>query len=249
MYVLKTRVLRFTKKSTQLMKTTQLATLLFLFFGIHQTMLAKEHLPAIVLGLNHDTLHGEIKVLNAFDKGKSRAFTYLHFEINFSGKDGQVKKYQPGEILGFLIWTSDSTYEKFVSASLSPTAPEQEATFGKTGAAARWEFGASKAFVRVLDESGPMKLFAFYEEDVLAYDRGGMPPTLYNSLNERFLLQKGDGDMVKLNPKSKRRKVQLMEIFKGCDKIISILEASKLETNDPKVLDALVSGYNKSCGG
>lgn len=231
------------------MKTTQIATLLFLFFGINQTMLAKEHLPAIVLGLNHDTLHGEIKVLNAFDKGKYRAFTYLQFAINFSGKDGQNKKFQPGEILGFVIWTSDSTYEKFVSGSLSPTAPEEEATFGKTGAAALWEFGASKAFVRVLDESGPIKLYACYEDDVLTYDRVAMPPTRYNSLNERFLLQKGDGDMVKLNPKNKRRKVQLMEIFKGCDKIISILETSKLKTDDPKVLDALVSGFNKSCGG
>ncbi len=212
-------------------------------------LFGKEKLPAMILGLKNDTLHGEIKVKNNFDNGRNRAFAYLQFSIEFTQKEGQTKEFKPGQITGFLVWTSDTTFEKYVSARLGYTASvnEEEASFRRPGMAARFDVSENEAFVRVLEDTGEAKLYAFYEEDVLVSNQGGMPPTMYNSLNDRFLVRKGDGPFIKLNSKSKRKKVQLLELYGDCAKIKAILDKPKLDTGNDQILRAIVTGYNKNC--
>lgn len=220
------------------------------FLTLASPLSGKENLPAMVFGLNNDTLLGEIKVKNAFDRGNHQAYSYLQFSIVFTPKDGQTQSLKPTQIKGFLIWTSDSSFEKYVSARLDSGTglAEEESKFGRPGFAARLGEVENEAFVRVLSEQGNAKLYAFYEEDVLTYSNGGIPPTYYNSLNERFLVRKGNGKFIKLNSKSKRRKAQLLEAFGDCAKIKTVLEKPKLDTGASQILVAIIERYNSGCG-
>ncbi len=230
-------------------------TLAILAFG-QSPLFGKEKLKALVFGLANDTLQGEIKVKNAFDNGentfdylKNYAYSYLQFSIEFTSIDGQDKVFKPGQIKGFLIWTRDSTFEKYVSVNLNAGFPveEAESKFRKPGMAARFNIGENEAFVRVLNEQGNAKLYVFYEEDVQELYGGGINPQFNQSLNERFLVRKGDSAFFKLNPKKKRRKAQLIQLFGDCEKIKTFLEKPKLDTSDIQILRALLATYNNTC--
>jgi hypothetical protein len=71
---------------------------------------------------------------------------------------------------------------------------------------------------------------------------------MYNSLNERFLVRKGENPFIKLHSKSKRRKAQLLQEFGDCDKIKTVLDKPKLDTGEAQILSAIVTSYNNSCG-
>lgn len=230
-------------------------TLAILAFGL-SPLFGKEKLKALVFGLANDTLQGEIKVKNAFDNHKNSldyiknyAYSYLQFSIEFSSIDGKEMVFKPGQIHGFLVWTSDSTFEKYVSVNLSAGFPveEAESKFRRPGMAARFDIGENEAFVRVLNEQGHAKLYVFYEEDVQEFAGGGPAPVLTNSLNERFLIRKGKDAYIKLNPKNKRRKAQLIQLFGDCEKIKTFLEKPKQDTADFKILNALITSYNNTC--
>jgi hypothetical protein len=230
-------------------------TLAILAFG-QSPLFGKEKLRALVFGLANDTLQGEIKVKNAFDNSKNAleylknyAYSYLQFSIEFTSVDGKDNEFKPGQIQGFLIWTSDSTYEKYVSVDLSADsrAEDSERKFRRPGMAARFDLGENKAFVRVLHEQGYAKLYVFYEEDIQEFAGGGPAPVLTNSLNERFLIRKGNDAYIKLNHKNKRQRAQLIQLFGDCEKIKTFLEKPKRDTADLKTLTAIVTSYNNSC--
>ncbi len=124
---------------------------------------------------------------------------------------------------------------------------EAESKFRKPGMAARFNIGENEAFVRVLNEQGNAKLYVFYEEDVQELYGGGINPQFNQSLNERFLVRKGDGAFFKFNPKKKRRKAQLIQLFGDCEKIKTFLEKPKLDTSDIQILRALLATYNNTC--
>jgi hypothetical protein len=99
----------------------------------------------------------------------------------------------------------------------------------------------------VLNEQGHAKLYVFYEEDVQVFTGGGPAPVLTNSLNERFLIRKGNDAFIKLNPRNKRRKAQLIQLFGDCEKIKTFIEKPKQDTADLKILTALITSYNNTC--
>jgi len=230
-------------------------TLVILAFG-QSPLFGKEKLKALVFGLANDTIAGEIKVKNAFDRGKNTldylknySYSYLQFSIEFTSADGKDITFKPGQINGFLIWTSDSTYEKYVSVNLSAGSSKEaaESQFRRPGMAARFDIGENEAFVRVLTDQGYAKLYVFYEEEVQEFAGGGPAPVLTNSLNERFVLRKGNDPYIKLNPKNKRRKAQLMQLFGECEKLKTFLEKPKQNTASLKILSAIVITYNNTC--
>lgn len=226
-----------------------------LFFAISlfvfgQPLFAKDRLPAAILTLKNDTLRGEIKVPNGFAKGRGRSQADVQYSIDFYDVNGQKTEFTPDQIAGFLIWTADSVFEKFVPAQLGLSKDElfeKEQFFGKMGLEARFASPEKLAFVHVLHESGGLQLFDFYGESVLNYTNGGLPGPTYNSLVQSFLVKKGDGIFLKLSEKEKKRRKQIAALTADCEKVRGILEKQKLNVMDENILKSVVASYSSFC--
>lgn len=201
---------------------------------------AKETLPAWVITLKNDTLRGEISVPKALLKEKERGFAHFQSEVSFESAADQQTTYKPGDIKGFLIFTSDSTFEKFIAASFS---------IGAMGFLTA-EVHTGMSFVRIIDDNGFLKTYQFYDSEK---KRLGSDPMLsvpgshgmvYSGWVTWTLLQKGDAEIKVLpNVKKKRRKA-LLEFLGDYEKVRTVISNLSFDVENPTSLQTIFKAYN-----